>query len=76
MPLAPKMGNTGDVGLEMHFCVPAQVELLSWKSIKDLAGDGGIIKTVQVEGSGWQKPSDKDEARGAVLAPHNKLRTL
>ena len=32
----------------------AQVELLSWRSIKDISGDGGIIKTVLAEGSGWE----------------------
>jgi hypothetical protein len=30
-----------------------QVELLSWQSVKDIAGDGGVIKTVVVEGDGW-----------------------
>ena len=41
-----------------------QVELLSWKSIKDIAGDGGVIKTMETEGKGWEKPRDKDEALG------------
>ena len=41
-----------------------QVELLSWKSIKDIAGDGGVIKTVETEGKGWEKPKDGDEALG------------
>ena len=45
-----------------HTCV--QVELLSWRSIKDLSGDGGVIKTVLEEGKGWSKPADKDEALG------------
>jgi len=34
-----------------------EVELLSWKSTKDITGDGGVIKTVQTEGSGWETPS-------------------
>ena len=38
-----------------------EVELLSWKSVKDIAGDGGVIKTVVKEGSGWAKPMDADE---------------
>jgi hypothetical protein len=42
-----------------------QVELLSWKSIKDIGGDGGVIKTVEKEGTGWSKPGDADEALGA-----------
>lgn len=47
-------------------CLPAmQVDLLSWKSINDIAGDGGIIKTIETEGKGWEKPKDKDEALGA-----------
>ena len=41
-----------------------QVELLSWKSIKDIVGDGGVIKTIETEGKGWEKPRDKDEALG------------
>jgi hypothetical protein len=41
-----------------------QVELLSWKSIKDIAGDGGVIKIIETEGKGWEKPRDKDEALG------------
>lgn len=40
------------------------MELLSWRSIKDIAGDGGIIKTIETEGNGWQKPNDRDEALG------------
>ena len=42
----------------------AQVELLTWRSIKDLTSDGGVIKTVLEEGTGWNKPADKDEALG------------
>ena len=44
--------------------IHVQVELLTWKSIKDLTSDGGVIKTVLEEGSGWNKPADKDEALG------------
>ncbi len=43
---------------------PAQVELLSWSSVKDIAGDGGVIKTVVAEGTDWQKPDDRDEVLG------------
>ena len=46
-----------------------QVELLSWKSIKDIAGDGGIIKTIETEGKGWEKPKDRDEALGKSSPP-------
>lgn len=41
----------------LHF----EVELLSWKSVKDIEGDGGIIKTIHTEGKDWQKPGDRDE---------------
>jgi hypothetical protein len=41
-----------------------QVELLSWKSNKDLNGDGGIIKTTTREGDGWEHAKDKDEVIG------------
>ncbi len=44
------------------------MELLSWKSIKDIAGDGGIIKTIETEGQGWEKPKDRDEALGNPAA--------
>ncbi|MEW5304229.1 MAG: hypothetical protein WDW36_006854 [Sanguina aurantia] len=43
----------------LHF----EVELFSWESIKDLAGDGGIIKTVLSEGQDWETPKDRDEVR-------------
>lgn len=38
-----------------------EVELLSWRSVKDLSGDGGVIKTIVKEGVDWQKPDDRDE---------------
>ncbi|CAA7058905.1 unnamed protein product [Microthlaspi erraticum] len=37
------------------------VELLSWKSVKDICGDGGLFKTIVVEGEKWEKPKDLDE---------------
>eukprot|EP00884_Botryococcus_braunii_P020782 jgi/Botrbrau1/7388/Bobra.0316s0031.2 len=42
-----------------------EVELLSWKSHKDISGDGGIIKTVVTAGSGWKKPGPDDEVKVA-----------
>ncbi|KAL4420120.1 hypothetical protein ABPG77_000291 [Micractinium sp. CCAP 211/92] len=38
-----------------------EVELIDWKSVKDIAGDGGVIKTIVKEGSGWAKPQSQDE---------------
>ena len=40
------------------------MELLSWKSVKDLTGDGCVIKTVTSEGTGWETAKDID---GAVV---------
>ena len=37
------------------------VELLSWKSFRDITGDGGVIKTtVAGTGEGWKVPSERD----------------
>ena len=46
-----------------------EVELLSWNSEKDItpSKDGGIIKTVITEGSGWAMPKDDDEVLGGQL---------
>mmetsp|Transcript_11683 Transcript_11683/g.28662 ORF Transcript_11683/g.28662 Transcript_11683/m.28662 type:complete len:590 (-) Transcript_11683:389-2158(-) len=44
-------------GATLHF----EVELLGWQSVKDIAGDGGVIKSVVAEGEGWAKPDDRDE---------------
>ena len=41
-----------------------QVELLSWKSVKDISSDGGVIKTTLKEGDGWEKAKDRDEVLG------------
>ena len=41
-----------------------QVELLSWKSANDIAGDGGLEKVTEKEGTGWDTPKDLDEVRG------------
>ncbi|KAL9361277.1 hypothetical protein Peur_044062 [Populus x canadensis] len=37
------------------------VEMLSWSSIRDLTGDGGILKKIMKEGEGWATPRDGDE---------------
>ncbi|KAI5583619.1 hypothetical protein BDE02_06G026600 [Populus trichocarpa] len=37
------------------------VEMLSWSSIRDLTGDGGILKKLMKEGEGWATPRDGDE---------------
>ncbi|KAJ6332214.1 hypothetical protein OIU76_010576 [Salix suchowensis] len=37
------------------------IEMLSWISIRDLTGDGGILKKIIMEGEGWATPRDGDE---------------
>ena len=41
-----------------------EVELLSWTSVKDICGDGGVFKKVLVEGKKWEMPKDLDEVTG------------
>lgn len=52
----------------IYDCVSgAQVELLSWKSEKDISGDGGVQKTIITKGDGWEKAKDADEVTGKTL---------
>ncbi|CAA2935373.1 70 kDa peptidyl-prolyl isomerase-like [Olea europaea subsp. europaea] len=37
------------------------VELISWNPIRDITGDGGILKKITREGDGWATPNDADE---------------
>lgn len=37
------------------------VELLSWKSVNDLSGDGGVVKKLVSAGEGYEKPGQQDE---------------
>lgn len=37
------------------------IELLYWYSIRDITGDGGILKKITKEGEGWATPKDEDE---------------
>ncbi|KAJ8635529.1 hypothetical protein MRB53_009796 [Persea americana] len=37
------------------------VELLSWNTIRDLSGDGGILKKIVKDGEGWASPKEADE---------------
>jgi FK506-binding protein 4/5 len=45
-----------------------EVELLDWKSVKDISGDGGVIKTTINEGTGWDQPKDDDEVKIRLAA--------
>jgi hypothetical protein len=44
------------------------VELLSWKSVKDICGDGSIIKKIVESGKGYKKPTPLDEVVGEAPA--------
>ncbi|GAB4851800.1 hypothetical protein Ancab_031199 [Ancistrocladus abbreviatus] len=35
--------------------------MLSWSTIRDLTGDGGVLKKIIEEGEGWAAPKDGDE---------------
>ncbi|KAF8007090.1 hypothetical protein BT93_K1173 [Corymbia citriodora subsp. variegata] len=37
------------------------IEMVSWISIRDLTGDGGVLKKIITEGEGWATPRDADE---------------
>jgi hypothetical protein len=40
---------------------------LCFRSVKDISGgDGGVIKTILAEGTGWDMPKDRDEVHGAL----------
>jgi len=45
-----------------------EIELLDWRSVKDIAGDGGVIKTVLKEGEGWATPKLADEVCVEITA--------
>ncbi|MCE2056092.1 hypothetical protein HAX54_044032 [Datura stramonium] len=38
-----------------------EIELVSWNSVRDISGDGGILKKIIKEGEGWATPRDIDE---------------
>lgn len=40
------------------------IELLFWSTIRDITGDGGILKKIIKEGEGWATPRDNDEVLG------------
>jgi len=54
------------------------VELLSWKSINDLCGDGGVVKTVISKGEGYEKPGLEDEvlARYVVVSADDETKEI
>lgn len=42
------------------------IELLSWRTIRDITGDGGILKKILKEGEGWATPRETDEVSGST----------
>ena len=40
------------------------VELISWCPIRDVCGDGDVVKKIVREGEGWATPNEKDEVFG------------
>ncbi|KAG6694505.1 hypothetical protein I3843_09G051500 [Carya illinoinensis] len=37
------------------------IEMLSWTTIRDITGDGGILKKITKEGEGWATPREADQ---------------
>lgn len=50
-----------------------EVELMDWKSVSDITGDGGVIKKTIVEGTGYDNPQNKDEVLGKPTKFHGHL---
>jgi FK506-binding protein 4/5 len=42
------------------------IEMLSWSTIRDITGDGGILKKITKEGEGWATPREADEVLGII----------
>lgn len=40
------------------------IEMVSWNSVRDVSGDGGILKKIVREGEGWVTPRDADQVLG------------
>ncbi|KAF3645270.1 Peptidyl-prolyl cis-trans isomerase FKBP65 [Capsicum annuum] len=49
-----------------------EIELVSWNSIRDISGDGGISKKIIKEGEGWATPKDVDEVLGHLYPAMKK----
>ncbi|KAH6828767.1 hypothetical protein C2S53_020224 [Perilla frutescens var. hirtella] len=48
------------------------VELISWYPIRDVSGDGGIMKKIVREGEGWATPNEPDEVLVKYVAEDEK----
>lgn len=62
----------GEIG--SHPMVPpnstlvSEVEVNFWYPVRDISGDGGIIKKITREGEGWATPNEADEVLGKYEA--------
>ncbi|XP_019261856.1 PREDICTED: 70 kDa peptidyl-prolyl isomerase-like isoform X2 [Nicotiana attenuata] len=52
------------------------IELVSWNSVRDITGDGGILKKIIKEGEGWATPKDVDEVLVKYVASSADGKTL
>ncbi|XP_060177594.1 70 kDa peptidyl-prolyl isomerase-like [Lycium barbarum] len=53
-----------------------EIELVSWNSVRDITGDGGILKKIIKEGEGWATPRDVDEVLVKYVASSANGKTL
>ncbi|KMT15248.1 hypothetical protein BVRB_3g063570 [Beta vulgaris subsp. vulgaris] len=44
-----------------HSTLIFDVEMISWSTIRDVTGDGGVLKKIITEGEDWATPKDGDE---------------
>jgi hypothetical protein len=53
-----------------------EMELVNWTSVKDMFGNGKVMKYILDEGSGWERPLDKSEVFVNVIAKTTDDRIL